>query len=215
MSELYDLKFEPSKSFSEALLQHQIGINFIVDSYLMMYDKRFIRDDDLEEHIASFSPLIFFKDINYFDGDVDNDSKEKYNEYKQNIFEHTIKLEKYSSRSDTFEFKIPMTKDRYNLNGNFSANVIALFGKNYYTDENIIQNNLMFIGYLYFENDYIPLYNSKTYGLQINASLNYSINVVGGSLDMIDNRNNVRMIRTYYDGENAKCINIMNNVILK
>jgi len=216
MNELYKIEFTPLKDFKTSLLQHQIGINFIIDSYLLIHDKYFNSDDEFNEHLTNYNPIVYFKGVDYVNGEVDDnlENKSRYNNYINDIYSNTIKLERYVPRGLGFEFTIPMIKDKYSMDGECSSNVIALFGYNYYTDEKRIGKELKCLGYLHFLQEYIPLYNTKTYDIQINVKFNYAMNVYGGTTEIVENSNNI-MIKTYYNGEDAKGINIMNNIILE
>lgn len=189
-------------------------MNFSIDSYLMMYTKRNNFDiKKIEDFINSYVDLVYFENIGYINGEVSKEHSDLYDDYIKDLYNHTVKLERYIPRADNFRFTIPLTKNLYNLNGSFYTNVIALFGRNYYTDDETIDTNLRFIGCLVFEDDYIPLYNTSDYGVQINAALDFKTMTIDGDIQNLENR--FTTINTYYNEENVVGINIMNNIILE
>lgn len=216
MSNLYEIEFIKSNEYKNLIHQHQIGMNANVYSYLMMYDTRFYTDnkETFEEYINKRNPLIYFEGIEYKDGYIENPNELlTYNEYIRDIYHHTVLLERYTPRLDHYECVIPLTKNKYTLNGKFSTNVIAIFGKNYYTDSRI-EEELKCLGYIHFKRDNIPLYNTKDYGMQINVSFDIGMNFKGGVIE--NNRlESTTPIRKYYNINDEIGINIMNNIILE
>lgn len=216
MSNIYELNFIPSIEYKNYTTQNQIGFNVNINSYLLMYGKNFYENDDFDSYLSNINnALIYFKGIEYINGKVSKEDRDKYEGYKtkENVYKNTTKIERFTPRTNGYDLTIPMIKNFYKMDGEFFVNVIALFGNNYYTDEKYIQQDLKFLGYLYFPNDYIPLYNTSDYGIQINSLLKISMNLKDGIFTSVENV--PTNIRTYYNSEFPIGINIMNNIILE